>query len=76
MKDRHYWKKYNKFRKLVNNWYMPEDWKDRAAKRRATTPKPCSCSGCGNPRNSGWEEPRTRQEIKNDLYYQHWKDEY
>lgn len=29
--------------------------------------KVCSCSGCGNPRRGGWDEPRTRQELRAEL---------
>ena len=32
--------------------------------------KVCSCPMCGNPRHSGWEEPRTRQELRAELSFQ------
>ncbi len=49
----------------------PDEYKEKLLKKFADTRKPCSCSGCGNPRHSVMESGnklKTMQERRMDEY--------
>lgn len=50
-------------------WRMEEKWIENNVRRMTDTPKPCSCSMCGNPRRKAWKpnEKRTLQERRGDI---------
>ena len=55
-------------RLLREIWHMEDRWvTDKMVGHYATTPKPCSCYACGNPRRGKWAKGDlrlTRQERK------------
>lgn len=63
-------------KQILKSWGYFQEIPEKILKKLIDTPKPCSCPGCGNPRNSGWVtgvHSLTMQErkfLEQDL----WKD--
>jgi hypothetical protein len=48
----------------IVKWWGSDEYTGLRATKAVNTPKPCSCSGCGNPRRNGWDNAITIQEEK------------
>lgn len=51
-------------RKRATYWFGKEDNNERKLGILVSSPHPCSCSACGNPRRNGWDKKHTVQERK------------